>query len=55
MTNPEQTDQPDRVEHRMERTFEVAAYSRTGVGRDRNRRRHRGLDGADPTRPADRW
>ena len=25
MTNPEQTDQPDRVEHRMERTFEVAA------------------------------
>jgi uncharacterized protein YndB with AHSA1/START domain len=25
MTNPEQTDQPDRAEHRMERTFEVAA------------------------------
>ena len=25
MTNPDQTDQPDRVEHRMERTYEVAA------------------------------
>lgn len=25
MTNPDQSDQPDRVEHRMERTYEVSA------------------------------
>ena len=52
MTTP---DQPDRVEHRLERTYEVTATPEQVWDVIANCPGDLGVDGADPTGPPDRW